>query len=95
MRTVKQVRGLRIRLGGAEHSGWLPAGAAPPPPTPVREAVLDVRIEETDGGYLLICHSRNTPDSGDRWHETIEDAEAKARDAFGLEPGDWQDAPIG
>src|SRR5437016_3147523 len=62
-RTVREVRNLELHLGGEEHQGWLPPGAAPPLPTSGRIAVVDVRIEEDGHGYLLICESRNTDDS--------------------------------
>ena len=96
-RTVKQVRGLHLRLGGEEHSGWLPSGAAPPPPLPVREAIVDVRIDrlaDSGSACLLICASRNTLDTWDTWYETVEEAEEAAGRVLGIRRQDWQDVDL-
>ena len=55
MAILKRIRGLRIRVGGVKHSGWLPAGAAVPLPTPVRDLTVDVEIDHDGHGYLLCC----------------------------------------
>jgi hypothetical protein len=87
---IKQVIGLHWRRGGEEHSGWLPPGAAIPLPTPVRHAIVDVTIEDYGDGYLLICESRNTADSWDTWHPTLEEAEEQAESWLGIRPSDWE-----
>lgn len=94
-RTVKQITGIHRQYGGEEHSGWLPPNAAKPRPTPVRSAVLDVRIEDDGSSFLLICESRNTPDSWDTWHESLEDAEEQARASLSIEPWEWEEPPPG
>jgi hypothetical protein len=63
--------------------------------------LLDVTIEQTDGGFLLIwaarpsatCRDALLPKSGDTWHETIEDAEAAAYEYFGIQHADWRNIP--
>lgn len=94
---VKKVEAWSFAFGGENHSGWLPPNAATPLPTPIEHEVLDVIIEKNEGGYLLIwaarpsptCHKSLPPKAGDSWHETIEDAEAAARDWFGIEERHW------
>jgi hypothetical protein len=90
MRVVKQVLGKQMQFGGKEHSGWLPPNAAHPRPTPVRNAVIDVRIIDDGYGFLLDCESRNTEDSWDNWYERLEDAEEEAESKLGIEAGEWQ-----
>jgi hypothetical protein len=60
MAVIKRLSAVPIRFGGEEHSGWLPAHAATPPPTPVDEALVDFEISEVEGGYILEWYSRNT-----------------------------------
>jgi hypothetical protein len=89
---VKEIVGLQKRFGGEPHIGWLPPNAAQPQPTPIRNAVLDVRIEDDGGSFSLICESRNTPDSWDTWHETLADAEAEAQRSLGIRAWEWASA---
>jgi hypothetical protein len=94
---VKKVEGWSFVFGGEAHSGWLPPGAAMPLPTPVEHETLDVRIEATDGGYLLIwtarlsptCRELRPPKAGDTWHQTLKDAEDDALESFGIQASDW------
>ena len=90
MKTLKQILGKPIQLGGTEHSGWLPPNATLPQPTPVENAILDIRILETEGGFMLEWASRNTNHSNDTWHETIEDAEHQAAYQLGINPSEWE-----
>ena len=53
---VKRVSGVPVKFGGESHSGWLPAGAAIPLPTPVLDVLLDIEIQFDGSGYLL-CYS--------------------------------------
>ena len=53
MALIKRLRGVPTLYGGEEHSGWVPANAATPPPTPLEEALLDLEISEVQGGYIL------------------------------------------
>ena len=84
--------GVPLRFGGEVHSGWLPANAATPPPTPVEVAVVDFGISEVEGGYMLEWFSRNTDHRGDTWHETLDEALEQAKLSFGLEPEEWHPA---
>jgi hypothetical protein len=94
---VKQVDGWPFVFGGEPHSGWLPPDAAMPLPTAEEHEILDVVIEQCDGGYLLVwaarpsdtCSEMGPPKTGDNWHETVEAAEATAQEFFGIERGDW------
>ena len=86
-----------IKFGGEEHSGWLPAGAAPPKATPIVHAAIGFRIRETAGGYLLEWSPEEgesvpaePPYAGDTWHQTLSDALDQAEVVFGLLPGTWQ-----
>jgi hypothetical protein len=96
---LKKVEGWPFTFGGEPHTGWLPPGAATPLPTPVERELLDVSIEATDGGYLLCwaarpsptCHDPSPPKAGDTWHQTIAEAEAAARETFGIEHPHWTD----
>lgn len=90
MKVLKQALGKQICFGGEEHSGWLPPNAALPRTTPVENAVVDVRILESDGGFILEWESRNPDDANDSWHKTIGDAENQAEDQFGIRAADWQ-----
>jgi hypothetical protein len=44
---IKRLSAVPIRFGGVENSGWLPANAALPPPTPVEEVVVDFEIKRS------------------------------------------------
>jgi len=90
MALIKRLRCVPTRFGGEEHSGWLPANAATPPPTPLEEALLDLEISEVQGGYILQWHSRNTRHHGDLWYETLEDVLEQARVTFDIHPDEWQ-----
>ena len=89
---VKRVVGLPIRIGGEEHTGWLPPGAATPLPTPIRDVVLDIEIQYDGDGYLLCYEAREGGFSGDTWHESLEDAELAAAESFGVQPSQWRAA---
>lgn len=90
MKILKQVLGKAIQFGGHEHSGWLPANALAPQSTPIVNAVLDIQILETEGGYILEWKSRNTNHSNDSWHKTVEDAERQAKIQFDVKPSEWE-----
>ena len=92
MAVIRRLLAVPVRFGGAEHSGWLPANAATPPPTPVEDALVDFEISEVEGGYILEWFSRNTSHHGDSWHETLEDALEQANIEFGLRPGEFHPA---
>jgi hypothetical protein len=89
MAAIKRLLALAVRFGGEEHSGWLPANAVTPPPTPVEDALVDFEVNELEGGYILEWFSRNTSHQGDSWHETLEDALEQASTEFGVMPEQW------
>ena len=84
-----------VRFGGEEHSGWLPANAVTPQPTPVEDALVDFEVNELEGGYILEWYSRNTSHYGDSWYETLEDALEQARTEFGVKPEEWHSVRLG
>ena len=90
MAVIKRLSAVPVRFGGGEHSGWLPANAAIPPPTPIEEALVDFEISEVEGSYILEWHSRNTSHRGDLWYETLEGALEQASIDFGIQPEAWQ-----
>jgi hypothetical protein len=92
---IKCLSAVPIRFGGEEHSGWLPANAATPPPTPVEQAVVDFEISKVEGGYILAWYSRNTSHHGDLWYETLEDALEQASIDWGIRPEEWRIAECG
>ena len=52
-RVIYQLRQRAHTFGDEAPSGWLPPHAALPPRTPKRTVMLDISIEEVDGGYIL------------------------------------------
>ena len=90
MGIVKQVRGKQVRIVGEQHTGWLPAGAAPPQSLPTRNITVDVRIEDTGSGFLLLCEAQDAPYYFDTWHLTIEEAQAQAEHTLGIAPSEWK-----
>ena len=90
MAVIKRLAAVRIRFGGEEHFGWLPANAATPPPAPLEEALLDLEVSEVQGGHILHWHSRNRRHHGDLWYETLEDVLERARIAFDIHPDERQ-----
>jgi hypothetical protein len=92
MNVLSVVTARAVRFGGEPHRGWLPEGALVPDPTPVRTALLDLRILEDHSGVILEWQSRNTEDSGDTWHSSVAEAQEAARESFGIGVGEW--APV-
>jgi hypothetical protein len=92
LKVVKRISGYRLELGGEQHSGWLPSGAAIPPPTPLSPVELDLEIQYDGGGYLLCYESRDGEVHGDTWHSSLEEAERAAAKWFDVQPTDWQGA---
>jgi hypothetical protein len=95
MAVIRHLLAVPVRFGGEEHSGWLPANAATPPPTPVEDALVDFEIHELENGYILEWFSRNTSHHGDSWHETLEDALEQASTEFGVGPEEWHSVRLG
>jgi hypothetical protein len=90
MSIIRRITCVPFRFGGVTHSGWLPPGAATPLPTPVKEVLLDIEIEEVSGGYLLCYCSHDGSEAGDTWHQSLAAAEETAARDFGVKPADWQ-----
>ena len=89
MPVVGRVDNLKVTLGGEPHSGWLPAGAAVPLPTPKREVVLSLTIESVDGYFLLIGQSQDGSYDFDDFHESLESALAAAEESYGVPRSSW------
>jgi hypothetical protein len=91
MTIVRYIKGRIVNLGGEEHSGWLPNGAATPIPTPIVRVEFDILIDqEVEGSCLLIRNSRQEGYSGDTWHPSMPDAIDKATVWLGIELDEWQ-----
>ncbi len=90
MKILKQVLGKQIEFGGEEHTGWLPLKSAVPRATPVEKALVDVRILESDGGFIVEWESKEPDQPNDSWHATLEEAQHHARDQFGIEVSEWE-----
>lgn len=89
MRQICFLNGVQLVIGGEEHSGWLPEGAAMPLPTPVRNVVLDLSIEFDGSGYLLIHQSTDGSLAGDLWYPTLEEAQTAAGEFFKVGHSQW------
>jgi hypothetical protein len=90
MTVVKRIAGHTVRVGGTQHSGWLPGGAAEPLPTPVRDVTFNIEIDFDGYGYLLCYCSTDGSLYADTWHETLADAEEVAGELFGVRDEQWQ-----
>jgi hypothetical protein len=92
-RVVKRITGLPFRIGGEEHSGWLPPGAAKPLPTPVRDLLVDLEIEFDGAAYFLFCEAQDGSFRWDTWHQSLADAELCAAETYGIQAGQWTQCP--
>ncbi|MGN6545933.1 MAG: hypothetical protein ACTHK7_12845 [Aureliella sp.] len=90
MTIVKFINERPLQIGGDQHTGWLPAGAATPLPTPVRDISLNIQIEFDGYGYFLCFSSTDGSVYGDTWHETLADAEQAANEDFGIHESEWR-----
>lgn len=93
MPEFKRVAVVEIDVGGEPHQGWLPPGAAEPPPTPRRKLTLDLTIEgDTEGGYSLIQEAREDPSHAyDDWFVDLAGALQSAESRFGVAPNAWEE----
>jgi hypothetical protein len=89
LKTVATISKRRLRIGGEQHSGWLPEGAATPLPTPIRELDFELSIVNDGFGFLFCYNSEDNSVCGDTWHETLKDALAAAKDYFGISESEW------
>ena len=90
MKIIKRASDIPVRIGGIEHSGWLPPNAAMPLTTRVEQVAYDLTIVDDGYGFLLCWSSRDGKHHGDLWFERIEDAKRQAEPDFGVEVGFWQ-----
>lgn len=90
MESVRFIKNRPITIGGKEHSGWLPAGAATPLATPVCHLLLNLEIQFDGDSYLLCYESTEGTVSGDTWHQTLSNAENAAQDMFGIASSEWK-----
>jgi hypothetical protein len=90
MPVVSCIDNYRTTIGGEPHTGWLPAGAATPLPTPKRDVVLNFVIESEGSGFLLIVGSADGSITGDTWHDSLVDAQAQAELWYGVSPSLWK-----
>ncbi len=82
-----------VTIGGEQHAGWLPDGAAIPLPTPIREVMMRLEITDDGGGnFLLIFESEDRSVYGDTWHQSIEEAKRAAKEYFGIDADEWRDS---
>ncbi len=92
MPVLKRILGRRIRRGGQPHSGWLPKGAAIPPPSPEVVITLDFAIVEAGpGSYYLESTDRSGEYAGDTWHSSLDDALDQAEFEYGITTKEWID----
>ena len=77
---VKRVTSLPVQFGGEQHTGWLPAGAAVPLPTPAIDVFLDIEIQSDGDGYLLCYSSQGGTVHGDTWHQSVNPPTIKTGD---------------
>jgi hypothetical protein len=78
-----------VDVGGDDHSGWLPKGAATPLATPVRRVDLALAIMTEGGGCTLEWRGPTQDTSGDRWYSSVEEAIADADNFFGIPEDAW------
>ena len=91
MKVLKRVTEHEVRVGGEQHSGWLPQDATRPLRTPVRTLLFNIEIQFDGYGYLL-CYAANDGELyGDTWHETLAEAESVAIEKFGVSNEQWLD----
>ena len=90
MIVVKRILAHQGTLGGETHLGWLPKGATIPRLTPTRDVILNITIESDGAGYLLCWASSDLEIEGDRWYQTLADAERAATKNFAVTANQWQ-----
>jgi hypothetical protein len=89
--TRLQIRGRRVVLGGDEHVGWLPDGAASPQPTASSKVLVDFVIEGDDHGAMLYWHGHDGS-HWDVWRESVAGAVEEAESSWGIKPHEWEEA---
>jgi len=87
-----QKRGWPVSIVGTQATGWEPADPRATPQQPARRVLMDVKIEEDAGSYLLVYAAEDRSVYGDSWHASLEEAEAVAEQWLGLRRDDWESA---
>ena len=87
MSLVQEVVGLPFEWNDRTRAPWM-AGQAPEPD------ILDIRIDEEPGGYVLFWIGRDPEDHGSSVHESLALAERRGEVEFGVAPGHWAKAVI-
>ena len=90
MGSTRFIKNRPMTIGGEEHRGWLPAGAATPLPTPIRHLLFNFETQFDEDGYLLCYEATGGTVSGDTWHRTLSDAENAAQRWFGMAAHEWE-----
>ena len=87
------VKDFLVKIGGEQHTGWLPENATAPLPIPTRELLFDLEIEEieSNGGFLLLYQSQNKELHGDTWHRTKQEAIDSAKEWFDVPSKLWKE----
>jgi hypothetical protein len=87
------VKNFLVKVGGEQHTGWLPENSTEPLPNPVRELLFDFELEEleNEGGFLLIYQSQNDELYGDTWHRTKVEAIEVANEEFNIPKDLWKE----
>ena len=92
MRVYSKVETRKVKVGGDQHSGWLPDGSSTPLPTPIKEVKMTFEITDDGGGnFLLIYESEDKSLCGDTWHQSIDQAKEAAESWFGIRRNEWKD----
>jgi hypothetical protein len=79
-----------VEFGGEVHTGWLPKGAAVPPPTAYSRVDLAFAvIEEGPEDFILEWRGPTRDTSGDRAYSSLEEALEDADRLFGVPHQAW------
>jgi hypothetical protein len=82
--------GREVTFGGEAHSGWLPAEAAVPLPTPLGRVTLNLAIvEAAPGSFFLRWTEPAGRLAGDTWHPSEAEAFEQAELNFGIARAEW------
>lgn len=87
---VARVPSKIVVVGGDQHKGWLPAGAAIPPTTPLREITFTFELQSDGSGFVLCYSSIDGSLYGDTWHESQAEARQAALEDFGVQLDEWE-----